>query len=129
MPATIIRFPETIKKQEFKVQKSFELIAAWHPKFFNPYLNAIYSETVPYLERWYLETRHCLAKETPNNLLGQLIQDKQYCKEFIDACESDLKMCKEYLNDDEYSIMAEYWIKKLRRWQSNFLACYNHTIS
>jgi len=128
MPAQIIAFPYTNKTTAPKliVHRSFDLVNSWDSKFFNPYLNSIYTETVPYVERWYLETRHCLTKEVKSNILSQLILDKVFCKEFIDACGADIAICTKLIDNPEYEVVAAYWLKKLKRWNSNFLACYNH---
>jgi hypothetical protein len=125
MPAQIIEFPHK-KKVSYKPSehKNVDLVHAWNFKFFNPYLNSIYSESVPHVERWYLEIRHCMNSEVKSNLVQLLIHDKPFCLEFMDACASDIVICQSVITNPEYEISAVYWIKKLKRWQSSFLACH-----
>jgi len=129
MSAIIIEFPRAEKKVEVAPSeyqhKIVELIGAWDSKFFNPYLNSIYSESVPYVERWYLETRHCLQNEVKSNILSILLLDKDFCNELIMACNSDIELCAKLVDYPEYEIVAGHWLKKLKRWHSNFLACHN----
>lgn len=130
MPARIITFPLTHKPIVLNLVRhsSFDLVHSWDSKFFNPYLNSIYSESVPYIERWYLETGHCIVKEVQSNLLNQLILDKPFCKTFIDACGSDITRCATLIDNPVYETAAIYWLKKLKRWNRNFLFCYNHPL-
>jgi hypothetical protein len=127
MTAQIIEFPfkKKIVFHQLPEYKYVELVHSWKQKFFNPYLNSIYSETVPYIERWYLEIRHCLNSEVQSNLVQQLVNDKEFCSEFIKACSADIELCRSLVTDPEYEASAVYWMKKLKRWHSSFLACHN----
>jgi len=125
MVAEILDFPAVLNRRAPPHKPQQLLANSWDEKFFNPYLNAIYNGDIPYIERWYLETKHALLNETKSNLLNQILLDKEFCKEFITAIDTDLAICVDLLHDTHYCISAEQCIKKLRLWRKNFLYCFN----
>lgn len=128
MAADILEFPHVARPKAAKLppkRTTIALVKSWDEQFFNPYLNSIYNSDISYIERWYLETKYLIQHETSSNLLNQLILDKEFCKEFLDAIDYDLAMCIDLLNDSLYRISAEQLIRKLKLWRKNFLYCFN----
>lgn len=129
MIADIVEFPYAVRSAGRLPPRKMQvkLIKSWDDQFFNPYLNAIYDNNISYVERWYLETRNVLQNEGKSKLLDQLIFDKSFCKEFVNAIDFDANALSELMtnDDDVVVIKAENLIKKLRSWRGNFLYCLN----
>jgi hypothetical protein len=124
MTAKILPFPKpqpVLKKPE--VNKSFELIHCWNTKFGNPYLNTLYQDHIPYVQRWYYEITHGFNIENLNSISKQVVFDDDFRLSLIKACELDLDLCKQMMIQDEYSMVAQSWTVKLRKWRGRFHAC------
>ena len=103
--------------------KSFELVHCWNPRFSNPYLNTLYQDHIPYVQRWYHEVSHSLIMENLNSISKQVVLDDDLRESLIHACELDIELCKSMSEIEEYSIVAQTFITKLRRWRGKFHAC------
>ena len=128
MPAQIIAFPQTSKTApKLIVHRSFDLVHSWDSKFFNPYLNSIYSETVPYVERWYLQTTHLLhAEDYGHPLLLILFSEKDTTLDkLITVTEQDLAIHHTLANKSPMYI-AQPNITKLTRWLNKWKSLKSH---
>lgn len=126
MTAKVIPFPITQPAQpqyKFVEYKSIELLHCWSKQFFNPYLNRLYQDNVSYVQRWYFEVSHCFNLDNTNAVAKQLIYDHEFRENLIKACDLDVERCGHYSKFIEYETAALYWMPKLKRWRSKFIAC------
>lgn len=124
MTAKILHFPtpQPVHKP-LAVNKSFELVYCWDSKFKNPYLNTLYQDHIPFVQRWYYEVTHGLNIEKLNSLTKMVVLDDHFRESLIRACDLDLEMCKQLMEQDEYAMVAQSWTTKIRKWRGKFHAC------
>lgn len=123
MTAKILPFPvqpQAINKP--LVHKSFELIHCWDSQFKNPYLNTLYQDHIPYVQRWYYELSHAFNVEKLNNISKMVVFDDDFRGRLIRACELDLELCKKMIELEEYSMVGQQWIAKIRKWRGKIHA-------
>lgn len=124
MTAKILPFPAPVPiPKKLTSTKSFELVHCWDLRFSNPYLNTLYQDHIPYVQRWYHEVAHALNMEQLNSISKQVVLDDRLRESLIHACELDIELCKSVIEIEEYTIVAQSYINKLRRWRGKFHAC------
>lgn len=100
--------------------RSIDLEYCWDKRLANPYLRAIYKDSVSWAERWYHEIRHYLNAEEEHPLLQQYKADTELRKLLIVCCQEDLRRVLDVIDLEEYNYSAEEQLKKLRAWLTKF---------
>ncbi len=123
MTAKILPFPvlQPVVKRPLQHQ-SFELVHCWDIQFKNPYLNTLYQDHIPYVQRWYYELAHAFNIEQLNNVSKMVVFDDDFRGKLIRACDLDLELCKKMIEIEEYSMVAQHWTTKIRKWRGKFHA-------
>lgn len=123
MTAKILPFPVPLPVAKKPLQnKSFELVHCWDTQFKNPYLNTLYQDHIPYVQRWYYEISHAFNIEKLNNISKMVVFDDDFREKLIRACDLDLELCKTMIEIEEYSMVAQHWTTKIRKWRGKFHA-------
>jgi hypothetical protein len=98
MTARILPFPvqQPVAKKPLQ-NKSFELVHCWDTQFKNV--------------------------ERLNSISKLVVIDDDFREKLIRACDLDLELCKSLIEIEEYSMVAQHWISKIRKWRGKFHAC------
>ena len=118
MPAEIIPFPQ---KTIYRRVKSVDLYHCWDRQLNNPFLNSLFKQQVPYVERWYLQTVHLLNLDQTDHPLINVLFSKtdSTLPLLLEATEKDLKIQHEQF-DIHTAEAAKFYIGKLNKWRSKW---------
>jgi hypothetical protein len=103
-------------------QISFE--HCWSPHLNNPLLNKLYKDSIPYTERWFLETRRLINDEMWDHpLLNSILLDPVLKYDLIKSTIIDGAIMRSAITNlemPEYQMSASVNLKKLIRWCAFF---------
>jgi len=118
MAAKIIHLP---LKKTYRRVKSVDLYHCWDRQLNNPFLNSLFKQQVPYVERWYLQTVHLLnLDQTDHPLINVLFSTSDSTLNLLlEATEKDLKIQHEQF-DIHTADAARFYIGKLNKWQAKW---------
>jgi hypothetical protein len=106
--------------------KQLDFQSCWSLQLQNPFLNKMYKESVPYTERWFLESRRLINEEMWSHpLLVSIVLDQNLRFNLVKSTLVDGAIMRDILNNEsmpEYHTSASVNLKKLIRWCAFFVS-------
>lgn len=125
--AIIIPFPKRKSVKDIIVKRSADLQHAWNKRLINPKLKGTYKDSISWLERWYLESRHLANTEQWDHpLLLTVMLDKAFNEFLRESCLADIAIMEKLAENPIYRESSVRQRKRLIIWHNKFAALYNY---
>ena len=106
--------------------KQLDFQSCWSVQLHNPLLNKLYKESIPYTERWFLESRRLINEEMwEHPLLVSILLDPNLRFNLVKSTLIDGAVMRDILNNKEmpeYHTSASVNLKKLIKWCAFFIS-------
>lgn len=125
--AVVIPFPKRKSVKNISIKRSADLQHAWNKRLINPKLKSTYKESISWLERWYLESKHLANTEQWDHpILSTVMLDTQFNEFLRECCLSDIAIMEKLAENNEYRESSIRQRRRLIIWHNKFAALYNY---